>query len=91
MAFIRGQGFQVEVIWECDYRQLLKYDTEMKSFVTGRLPPFCRSYPTCITAEQIVKSVLDDTPFGMVEVDIRVPDSWDEVVVDHKPDTNLSP
>ncbi len=61
----------------------------MQSFVTHRLPPFTKKYPSEVIAEQIVESVLDDTLFGMVEVDLEVPDSWDDF--DHKPDTDMSP
>ncbi|MES9906421.1 MAG: hypothetical protein ABW168_27535 [Sedimenticola sp.] len=89
LKFIRDLGFAVHVIWECEYRRLLKNDPEMNRFVSDRLPPFCKKYPSHANTDQILESVLDDTLFGAVEVDIRVPDSWDEV--DHSPDTDLSP
>ncbi len=82
LAFIRGRGFEVTVIWECDYRLLLKDDPEMKLFVTVPVTPFTNEVPFKVTAEQILESVVDDTLFGAVEVDLEVPDSWDDV--DHK-------
>ena len=42
-----------------------------------------------MTTDQILSSVADETLFGMVECDLRVPETWDEVM--YRPTTSLNP
>ena len=58
-------------------------------FVKGRLPLFYQNYPTTTSEKQILDSVVDESLFGAVQVDIEVPKSWDDV--SYKPSTDLEP
>ena len=68
---------------------MLKDNLEMRTFVKSKLPPMYKKFQNEMTKEEILDSILDGTMFGLVQVDIQVPDSWDDV--NFKPDTNLSP
>ena len=89
LEFIREQGFQVKYIWECDYRQELKVNEAMRNFVNQNAPTFYRKYPTKVSQDKIIDSVMNDELFGFVEIDIQIPDSWDQVKF--KPQTELNP
>ena len=45
--YLKDLGYNVESIWECEYRQLLKDDEDLKSFVDSRRPAFYRKYKNC--------------------------------------------
>lgn len=89
LDYIRSRGFEVETIWECEYHKQLKENRVMKDFVLSRTSPFHRKYPGMVSQNLILEAVMDETLFGMLEVDIEVPDTWDKVR--YKPDTTLSP
>ena len=89
LEFLKQQGFKVITIWECEYRQQLRENEEMRAFVRNGLPQFYRKHPYSVTHEKIMDGVRNNDLFGFVEVDIEVPDSWQDV--NYKPNTHLSP
>ena len=46
-------------------------------------------FPSACKQEDILESVLNETLFGLLEVDIAIPYRWEET--QFKPKTNLSP
>ena len=89
VAFMESKGYSVNTIWECEFKKLLKENDDLKRFVTNRKPTFYRKFPSSCTESDILESVVNEDFFGMLEVDIRIPNDWNETK--YKPDTNLSP
>ncbi len=77
------------MIWECEYRDQLNEDTDMNDFVIAQYPQFYKNNRQSVSQQTILDAVVDETLFGFVEVDISVPDSWDQV--NFKPTTQLTP
>ena len=71
--FLRRQGYHVVEMRECCFRNQMRFNTKLKFFVDSRQPP---TPQRILTQAEILKSVVDETLFGMVEVDIRVPEEW---------------
>ena len=89
IAFLRSQNYRIEYIWESDYRDMLRNNPDMKLFIDDSHPVFYKKNPYQVTQEQIIEGVMSEELFGFVEVDIQVPESWENVKF--KPRTNLSP
>ncbi|KAK3085829.1 hypothetical protein FSP39_009262 [Pinctada imbricata] len=75
-AFLRDQGYDVTEMWECEFRQLKKNSSSLKKLIDARSPQFFRSHKGKVTEDQILRAVNDGTLFGMIEVDISVPEQW---------------
>lgn len=89
LSFLRRQGYSVRYIWENEYRSQLRENREMKRFVYESYPIFYRKHPAEVNSDQIIEGIMNEDLFGFVEVDLQVPDNWDEV--NYKPTTTLSP
>ena len=89
LEFIQYHGYNVEVIWECEYNQQIKNNPVLEEFVLKRQPEFFLKNPGKVNNHQIIEGVLNETLFGMIECDIQVPDSWEQVTF--KPKTDLTP
>ena len=72
--YLESQGYEVVEMRECYFKQHILADTEhiqeryvphLYSFWKGKMRPEC-----------IIDFVIDDKFFGMVEVDISVPETW---------------
>lgn len=80
----------MHTIWQCEFEKHSEDDPNLQQFLSDRLPEFSKKqFPSKCTYSDILDSVLDDTFFGLLEVDIQIPNSWDEVK--YKPNTTLSP
>lgn len=86
--FLRGQGFELITMWECQFNKLIRENIDLKTFVLSRRHSFCRRYPGSVDVSTILASVENDLLFGFLEVDIEVPEYWG---VDHPHNTELSP
>ena len=64
-TYLKEQGFKVVKMKECQYQPLP---------LNKYLPPYYQSHKKGLTQDQIVKDVVDGKLFGMVEVDIQVPE-----------------
>ncbi|MES9994350.1 MAG: hypothetical protein ABW098_20565, partial [Candidatus Thiodiazotropha sp.] len=73
--FIRRDHHLVE-LWECEFRQYCRTDPMINDFIDDTKSAFFRRHKGQITEEKILKGVAEGTLFGMVEVDIQVPDEW---------------
>ena len=73
-ALLRRMGFNLEEIWECDYKENIKSHVKSLKIEENYLPPFCRKYRgKHISMHTILQGVRSEELFGMVECDIRVP------------------
>ena len=71
--YLQSQGFTVIEKWECDFRSQMRSDTMLKTFIDSRLPG---TPQRAVNESEILAGVLSGSLFGMVEVDISVPDQW---------------
>ena len=71
--YLRSHGFTVIEMWECQFRNQMHFDTTLKAFLKSRLP---ETPQRAVTEPEILAGVQSGALFGMVEVDIRVPDQW---------------
>ena len=86
---MESKGYKVHTIWECEFKKLLTENDDLKQFVRNRKPTFYRKFPSSCTESDILESVVNEDFFGMLEVDIRIPNDWNETK--YQPHTNLSP
>ena len=73
IEYLESLGYKVEVIWECEYNELLKNNTRAREIVSKRTGIQHRE--SSMTEAGILEAVRDGTFFGAVECDISVPDS----------------
>ena len=62
-------------MWESEFRNQMWNDSNLKAFVESRLPQTPQRF---VNDSEILAGVWSDGLFGMVEVDISVPDQWPE-------------
>ena len=61
-------------MYECEWKRMRERDPEIKAFVQSR-----RSVPkTTLTEDEVINAVRDGSMFGLIEVDIQVPDNLKE-------------
>ena len=88
MKFLIEQGYDVELIWECQFHREKQINKELQSFVQSRRLPFHEKFPREVMTKQILDSVIDDTFFGFLEDSLEVPDMFEKSM--YKPETNLT-
>ena len=71
--YIESQGYKIITKWECEFRTELINNDELQEFVEQYKRPMDRLYNA--SPEIILKSVMNDTFFGAVEIDLEVPDN----------------
>ena len=74
--FIREQGFEVISMWECQFLSEMESCQELTEFSQRFFPEFYRSHPGSVKPEAILDAVKSGKFFGLVEVDIEVPETW---------------
>ena len=72
--YLRHKGYNMNVMWEHEFKTLRKTNPKLKQFIWDREPPFFRSHRWVTKESTLLKAVMDDTFFGFLEVDIHVPD-----------------
>ena len=88
-SYIKQKGHKFCEIYECKFDQMNQINKPLKDFISCQKSSFTRRYPGKVSVNTILEGIKTDKLFGMVEVDIVVPNSWDEV--SFKPDTKLTP
>ncbi|KAK3736485.1 hypothetical protein QZH41_017404, partial [Actinostola sp. cb2023] len=75
--YIRSQGYQVIEMRECDWKRMKQTIPLLQSFLDSE---FSRPLDRCwtLTQEQILQAVINNTIFGVVECDIRNPETLRE-------------
>ena len=78
--WLENSGYTVRVMKGHEFRAAISSNRQLHDFVDARIPPFYRRYRGAVTAEQIMAAVRrgPDHFFGMVEVDIHVPEALRE-------------
>lgn len=72
-TFLKEQGYNEVEMRECTFRNKMRYNSKLKAFIESRQPPTPQRQ---MTEKEILHRVVDGFLFGMVEVDIHVPDQW---------------
>ena len=72
--YIRAKGYHMRIIWEHEFKSQQKLDLKLKQFIRPRQPPFYHKHCWMAKESTILNAVLNDNFFGLLEVDIHVPD-----------------
>jgi hypothetical protein len=88
-SYLKSEGYTVVEIYECEFKEMKYGDRELREFIAEKYSSFTKKRPRKVKEEEIIQGVLSEELYGMLEVDIYVPDSWDEVL--YRPDTDLIP
>ncbi|KAK3098713.1 hypothetical protein FSP39_022331 [Pinctada imbricata] len=74
--FIRDKGHTLVEIWECEYQTLKANTPTLMNLIDEKSPKFYQRYKKSVSENQILNAVKEGTLFGMLEVDIQVPEQW---------------
>ena len=66
------QGMTVVSTWECEFKEKIRNQPEIKQNLKKFLPEFYLQHPNGLTSDAILKAVQSGKLFGGVEVDIEV-------------------
>ena len=75
--YLKGKGYDVEEMWECEFGEFCQEHPEIYALGWEMRPTFYRKHRGKVNEKQILAGVRDETLFGMVEVDIEVPQRWE--------------
>ena len=82
--YLKSLGYLVEDIWECDFNRIFRNCTQ--HIRNKYVPKFYQSHKTDVSERTILTAIKKGELFGMVELDISVPESWnDHFKKDEKP------
>jgi hypothetical protein len=87
--YFTEKGFNVVEMYECEFNKMKRKSERLQLFINTHQSPFTQRYPRRVNEKEIIEGVMTEELFGLVEVDISVPDSWEEV--SFVPDTKLPP
>ena len=76
--FIEKKGYQFIEIWECEWITLKREEPDIQKFLEARNHSIFKQ--TQPTTEQLMDAVISENLFGALEVDIRVPSQWLDIV-----------
>jgi hypothetical protein len=76
--YLREEGYNVKEIWECEFRKQIEQSSALGNFVSSRYPQFYRSHKHPVSEQRILQAVKAGELFGMVEVDLQVPEKWSD-------------
>ncbi|KAK3109123.1 hypothetical protein FSP39_023489 [Pinctada imbricata] len=76
-AYLKGKGYQVIEMWECDFENFCREHPDIHALGWELRPRFYRKYRGRVNETQILNGVRENILFGMVEVDIEVPERWE--------------
>ena len=57
---------------------MVKNTPDLEQFIENKRPKFFKKYKKTLTEKEILEAVKQDELFGMVEVDIAVPEEWEQ-------------
>ena len=83
--FLKKLGYQLEVMWECDFRKLQEEDSALSQMMYDNLSPFTQKHRGCVDEETIISSIMSGELTGFVLVDIEVPNNLKEFFADFPP------
>lgn len=76
--YIKQLGYQVIVIWECNYKELKKECSNLRTIIDDSLPSFFKKHKGTVTENQILQAIYDGSLFRMVEIDITTPEKCED-------------
>lgn len=76
--WLEKNGYVVRVMKEHDFKRQIQMEPALRTFIDERLPPFYRRHRGRTTAVCLINAVRDGLFFGLMEVDIHVPDDLSE-------------
>jgi hypothetical protein len=76
--YLKKRGCHVVEMWECQFKKYCKLNPRIYAFIDSQRPSYFQKHKGQITKDAILKGVAQAGLFGMVEVDIEVPDRWPE-------------
>ena len=71
--YIKDQGYHLVEIYECQWRRLKKTNSHVQQFLNSKFNRPLDHHKT-LTQDQILSAIRNESLFGVVECDIRVPD-----------------
>jgi len=71
--YYKSLGYNLCTIWECEFRKNIKSNPELKQFIHSQRPNFFQKNKKSLTQQDIIDGVKSDELFGVLEVDIEVP------------------
>lgn len=72
--YIKSLGYDLHIMYECHWRDLLRLDPDISSFVS-QLESRTMSENVAMTENQIIQALLEERFFGLIECDIHVPEN----------------
>ena len=76
-AYLKSKGYEVLEMWECEFDAFCRDHPKIYALGWELRPTFYRKHRGRVNDKQILAGVRDETLFGMVEVDIEVPQKWE--------------
>ena len=73
--YLKREHHVIEM-WECEFRDYCRQHPQIYTFIDAMRPGFFQNHKGKITEEKILEGVVKGNLFGMVEVDIEVPQEW---------------
>ena len=83
--FLRKVGFEVTVIWECEFKRLRREHMLLNPQPNKFLSPFTQKHRKGVSESQILEGVMDGSLVGFLLVDIEVPDDKHDFYKDFPP------
>ncbi|KAJ8310174.1 hypothetical protein KUTeg_012039 [Tegillarca granosa] len=74
--YLKASGCHVIEKWECEYRNECQRNPVINHFINSTRPSFYRKHREKVTEHEILKAVVEEELFGIIEVAITVPDHW---------------
>ena len=74
--YLESLGYRVHEIWECQFKKML--DSNVDDIRQRYFPSYYNKHRHAVRKEGLLKATRTSELFGIVEVDIRVPDKWND-------------
>ena len=73
-TYIKDQGYHLVEIYECQWRRIKKTNSQVQQFLNSKFNRPLDHHKT-LTQDQILSAIRNESLFGVVECDVRVPDA----------------
>jgi hypothetical protein len=92
LAYYKKRNFKVIEMWECSFKCLKRRSKPLRDLCEEYEPDFSRSsHKGPMSESTILDSVRRDEFFGMLEVDLAIPASWDKDITPEEYFAKISP
>ena len=83
--FLKNLGYQVEVMWECDFRKLQEENPSITRMEYDNLSPFTQNHRGSTNEDTIISAIMSGELSGFALVDIEVPNELKDYFADFPP------